>query len=55
MISFKKFISEAKIPHALDPNKKKCVAYEEAGAGEWGTPKLTKRYKKDTPGEGEKK
>jgi hypothetical protein len=24
---------------------------EEHGAGEWGTTKLTKRYKKDTPGE----
>jgi hypothetical protein len=24
---------------------------EEHGAGEWGTKKLTKRYKKDTPGE----
>lgn len=30
---------------------KKGVAYEEAGAGEWGTPKLTKRYRKDTPHE----
>lgn len=28
---------------------KKGVAYEEAGAGEWGTPKLTKKFKKDTP------
>lgn len=100
----KEDFSEAKIPHALDPNKslkrarkdrgidwdndgdvdsldkkhmlpdeitgaekkdltptarkknaaelkhiKKGVAYEEAGAGEWGTPKLTKRYRKDTP------
>ena len=28
---------------------KKGVAYEEAGAGDWGTPKLTKKFKKDTP------
>ena len=27
---------------------------EEHGAGEWGTTKLTKRYKKDTPGQDEK-
>ena len=27
---------------------------EEHGAGEWGTNKLTKRYKKDTPGQEEK-
>lgn len=27
------------------------VTYEEHGAGEWGTDKLTKKYKKDTPGE----
>lgn len=26
---------------------------EEHGAGEWGTSKLTKRYKKDTPGQEE--
>jgi hypothetical protein len=27
---------------------------EEHGAGEWGTTKLTKRYKKDTPGQDDK-
>jgi hypothetical protein len=27
---------------------------EEHGAGEWGTTKLTKRYKKDTPGQNDK-
>lgn len=27
---------------------------EEHGAGEWGTKKLTKRYKKDTPGQDDK-
>ena len=27
---------------------------EEHGAGEWGTTKLTKRYKKDTPGQEDK-
>lgn len=27
---------------------------EEHGAGEWGTDKLTKRYKKDTPGQNNK-
>lgn len=27
---------------------------EEHGAGEWGTDKLTKRYKKDTPGQEDK-
>jgi len=27
---------------------------EEHGAGEWGTTKLTKRYKKDTPGQADK-
>lgn len=27
---------------------------EEHGAGEWGTDKLTKRYKKDTPGQNSK-
>ena len=44
-----------------DPNKKaskdssalkrKYGFAEEGGAGDWGTSKLTKRYKKDTPGE----
>ena len=28
---------------------------EEHGAGEWGTNKLTNRYKKDTPGQTEQK
>jgi hypothetical protein len=40
-------------PKTLDIGEE--VMNETGGAGDWGTPKLTKRFKKDTPNESEKK
>jgi nicotinic acid mononucleotide adenylyltransferase len=40
-------------PKTLDIGEE--VINETGGAGDWGTPKLTKRFKKDTPNESEKK
>lgn len=33
-------------------NSKKNIAKSNAGAGEWGTPELTAKYKSETPGQG---
>jgi cytidyltransferase-like protein len=42
-------------PLAENLDNKFEIFMEEHGAGDWGTPKLTKRYKKDTPGQKNKK
>lgn len=52
----KKYIEKFGDPNKKAPRdpsaiKRKYGFAEEGGAGDWGTDKLTKRYKKDTPGE----
>ena len=46
---------KVKRPLAENLDNKFETFMEEHGAGDWGTPKLTNRYKKDTPGQKKKK